>query len=62
MFAAAPIRSAEGRVIAVLALRILPERDFTRILATARPRANAETYAFNRNGVLLFRKPVRRRV
>lgn len=53
MFAAAPIRSAEGRVIAVLALRILPERDFTRILATARPRANAETYAFNRNGVLL---------
>ncbi len=53
MFAAAPIRSAEGRVLAVLALRILPERDFTRILATARSRMSGETYAFNRQGVLL---------
>ncbi len=53
MFAAAPIRSAEGRVLAVLALRILPERDFTRILATARSGASGETYAFNRKGLLL---------
>ncbi|HSA11286.1 MAG TPA: cache domain-containing protein, partial [Candidatus Paceibacterota bacterium] len=53
MFAAAPIRSADQQVIAVLALRILPEQDFTRILATARSGASGETYAFNRNGVLL---------
>ena len=37
MFAVAPIKSADGRVIAVLGLRIAPEKDFTRILATARP-------------------------
>ncbi|HEY5913556.1 MAG TPA: serine/threonine protein kinase [Verrucomicrobiae bacterium] len=53
MFAAAPVRSANGLVIAVLALRILPERDFTRILATARSGASGETYAFNRDGLLL---------
>ena len=53
MFAAAPVRSADGKVIAVLALRIPPEKDFTRILATARAGASGETYAFNRTGVLL---------
>ena len=36
MFAAAPVRSADGKVIALLCLRIPPEKDFTRILATAR--------------------------
>lgn len=53
MFAAAPVRSVEGQVLAVLALRILPERDFTRILATARAGASGETYAFNRIGLML---------
>ncbi len=53
MFAAAPIRSADGRPIAVLALRIAPERDFTRILSTARTGESGETYAFARNGRLL---------
>jgi eukaryotic-like serine/threonine-protein kinase len=53
MYAASPVRSADGRVIAVLGLRILPETDFTRILATARSGASGETYAFNRNGFLL---------
>jgi eukaryotic-like serine/threonine-protein kinase len=53
MFAAAPIRSADDRVIAVLGLRILPEKDFTRILATARAGKSGETYCFNRNGLLL---------
>ena len=53
MFAAAPIKSADGKIIAVLGLRIAPEKDFTRILATARAGASGETYAFARNGLLL---------
>ncbi len=53
MYAAAPVRAANGRIIAVLGLRILPERDFTRILATTRSGVSGETYAFNREGVLL---------
>ena len=53
MFAAAPVRSADGKVIAVLCLRIPPEKDFTRILATARAGESGETYAFSRTGLLL---------
>lgn len=53
MFAAAPIHSLEGRVIGILALRISPEQDFTRILDTARSGTSGETYAFNREGLLL---------
>jgi eukaryotic-like serine/threonine-protein kinase len=53
MFVAAPVRNAAGRIIAVLGLRILPEKDFTRILATARAGQTGETYAFDRNGVML---------
>ncbi len=50
MFAAAPIRSADGQVIAILGLRIVPDTDFTRILATARAGQTGETYAFGRDG------------
>ena len=50
MFAAAPIRSADGQIIAVLGLRIEPDKDFTRILATARSGQTGETYAFGRDG------------
>jgi len=50
MFAAAPIRSTNGQVIAVLGLRIEPDKDFTRILATARSGQTGETYAFGRDG------------
>jgi hypothetical protein len=53
MFAAAPVQAADGKVIAVLCLRIAPEKDFTRILATARAGASGETYAFSRTGLLL---------
>ena len=55
MFATAPIKSADGKIIAVLGLRIAPEKDFTRILATARAGETGETHAFARNGLLLFR-------
>jgi hypothetical protein len=50
MFAVAPIRSAGGQIIALLGLRIVPDTDFTRILATARAGKTGETYAFNREG------------
>ena len=53
MFAAAPVRAADGKVIALLCLRIPPEKDFTRILATARAGESGETYAFSRTGLLL---------
>jgi hypothetical protein len=53
MFATAPIKSADGKIIAVLGLRIAPEKDFTRILATARAGASGETYAFSHDGQLL---------
>jgi hypothetical protein len=53
MFAAAPVRSADGKVLAVLCLRITPEKDFSRILATARSGESGETYAFSRTGLLL---------
>lgn len=53
MFAAAPVKSADGRAIAVLGLRIAPELDFTRILATARTGKSGETYAFGPEGLLL---------
>jgi hypothetical protein len=53
MFAAAPVRGADGKVIGVLGLRIAPEKDFTRILATARAGQSGETYAFSRKGLLL---------
>ena len=50
MFAAAPIRSTDGQIIAILGLRIAPDKDFTRILATARAGQSGETYAFGRDG------------
>lgn len=50
MFAVAPVRSADGQIIATLGLRIAPDTDFTRILATARAGQTGETYAFGRDG------------
>jgi tRNA A-37 threonylcarbamoyl transferase component Bud32 len=50
MFAAAPVRSADGQIIAILGLRIAPDTDFTRILATARAGQTGDTYAFGRDG------------
>lgn len=53
MFAAAPVRSGDGTLAAILGLRVSPEKDFTRILGTASWGRTGETYAFDRNGVLL---------
>jgi len=53
MFATAPVRSANGSVVAALGLRMEPQQNFTRILATARAGRSGETYAFDRKGLML---------
>lgn len=53
MFVCAPVRDANFQVVAALALRIRPEREFTRILQLGRIGQTGETYAFNKSGVLV---------
>lgn len=53
MFIAAPVTSDDGKTIAALCLRVRPEEEFTKILSVARAGETGETYAFNRDGVLL---------
>ncbi len=53
MFAAAPLRDEAGKPIAALGARIRPEDQFTRILQVVRFGESGETYAFDRNGLLL---------
>jgi len=53
MLAWAPILDAEGKVLAALGLRIRPEDEFTEILDIARAGKTGETYAFNREGVMV---------
>src|SRR5205085_6743438 len=53
MFTIAPLRDDQGKPIAALGLRIRPEDQFTRILRVVRFGKTGETYAFDRNGLLL---------
>jgi hypothetical protein len=53
MFAAGPLRDAKGVPVAALGLRIRPEDQFTRILQVVRFGRSGETYAFDKNGLLL---------
>ncbi len=53
MFCAAPIRDDNFQVIGVLAMRIRPEREFTRILQLGRIGDSGETYAFDANGNMI---------
>lgn len=53
MDAAAPILGEDGKALAVLSLRIRPEAGFTEILHVARLGESGETYAFDRNGLML---------
>ncbi|HZZ30339.1 MAG TPA: serine/threonine protein kinase [Pirellulales bacterium] len=53
MFTAAPLKNAQGQIVAVLGLRIRPDEDFTRILQVARSGETGETYAFNQDGLML---------
>ena len=53
MLATATLSDTTGNVVGVLGLRIKPEEDFVRILEIARPGETGETYAFDRDGLLL---------
>jgi eukaryotic-like serine/threonine-protein kinase len=53
MFAAGPLCDESGKPIAALGLRIRPEDHFTRILQVVRFGQSGETYAFDRDGLLL---------
>jgi hypothetical protein len=53
MFTIGPLHGKNGRPIAALGLRIRPEDQFTRILQVVRFGKSGETYAFDRNGLML---------
>src|SRR5262245_6895002 len=53
MLALSEQRDLTGDIIGVFALRIRPEDDFARLLAIARPGQTGETYAFDKDGLLL---------
>jgi hypothetical protein len=53
MFVAAPVRSEASNVVAVLALRMKPEDEFSKIFSVARMGETGESYAFDRRGVML---------
>lgn len=53
MFVVAPVRDANLQVVAALALRIRPEREFTRILQLGQVGESGETYAINKDGRLV---------
>ncbi len=50
MFVAAPVRDERFQVVAVLALRIRPEEEFSRILQLGQFSDSGETYAFDKEG------------
>jgi tRNA A-37 threonylcarbamoyl transferase component Bud32 len=53
MFVCAPVRDENLQVIAVLALRIRPEQEFTEILQLGRIGETGETYAVNKDGLMV---------
>lgn len=53
MFVCAPIRDDSFQVIGALGLRIRPEREFTRILQLGRTGKSGETYAVDKNGLMV---------
>jgi serine/threonine protein kinase len=53
MFAVAPVRDANLQVIAVMGMRIRPEREFTQILHLGQLGKTGETYAINRDGLFV---------
>ena len=53
MFVCAPVRNDNLQVVAVLAMRIRPEREFTEILQLGRLGETGETYAVDQQGLLV---------
>ena len=50
MFTLAPVKDRGGKAIAVLAVRLDPARDFTRLCQVSRVGGSGETYAFDDHG------------
>jgi PAS domain S-box-containing protein len=53
MFISAPVRDDSGDVVAVLAFRLRPEIEFSRIMESGRTGESGETYAFNESKFLI---------
>jgi serine/threonine protein kinase len=53
MFVCAPVRDDNFQVVAVLAMRIRPEKEFTSILQLGRIGDSGETYAVNQQGLMV---------
>ncbi|MBX7073639.1 MAG: serine/threonine protein kinase [Pirellulales bacterium] len=53
MFVCAPIRNDSFQVVGVLAFRIRPEKEFTSILQLGRIGQTGETYAVNKDGLMV---------
>jgi hypothetical protein len=53
MFVGAPLRDANGTAVGLLACRVPPEGTFSELLRVARIGTTGETYAFDRQGLLL---------
>jgi serine/threonine protein kinase len=53
MFVCAPVRDDNFQVVAVLAMRIRPEEEFTDILQLGRIGETGETYAVNKGGLMV---------
>ena len=53
MFVAAPVKTTNGAVIAILSLRMKPEKEFSTIFEVARMGETGESYAFDRTAHML---------
>ncbi len=53
MLAVAAMKDDDGETLAVVALRVRPENDFANLLRAARAGDTGETYAFDRQGLML---------
>jgi len=53
MFVVAPIHDTDQKVVAALGLRVRPEREFTQILQMGRMGQTGETYAINKEGLMV---------
>jgi len=53
MFFIGPVQDVDGRILAVMTLRVDPRQDFARALKFFEGRQTRESYAFDRHGVML---------
>lgn len=53
MLVAAPVRDENLQIVAALAMRLRPDEEFTRILRLGQSGESGETYAFDREGLML---------